>query len=415
LNQLSKSELIILKILSAFNRLVQFTLTAMEIFSDRPLNSHPHLAIFSSNKIGNFVVITPLLRGLKEKYPDATLDFFGSEITKDFEINCPYIDWRFSLDRNNPHFLEEIANAVSQRRQIAGDYDLAINCDENSEINLVMATAIRPKYIVGGALSPNFRSKIVPNKEKISKLSLEKDWNSQKFLQRNKNLITSNYIAEIFCRIAYVKTDYFKLEIPQSAPDFNVPDILISTAATRPAKMWPANYWQRVINWCQERNLTVGLLGNKPNIQQQLYHANNIETDILNHTRAIDLRGKTSLTQLAGALSQAKACITVDTGTLHIAAAVGCFTVAIFGNHITGDGASPIRLWSPRSPQVQIALSQYKCTICEENHFKNKSCSLENHLCMKNVSPQTVIDRLDDFFKFSTKSNLIDAIADGPK
>ncbi|MGF1486632.1 MAG: glycosyltransferase family 9 protein [Prochloraceae cyanobacterium] len=366
----------------------------MEIFSNQTLRSRPHIAIFSSTKIGNFVITTPLLRGLKEKYPDCILDFFGSEITKDFEKNCPYIDWRFSLYNSSLDFLENLTHAVKQRRQIAGDYDLAINCDQFSEINLVTITALRPKYVVGAVLSPDFRLKIDPNNHPVQKILNEKDWNSQEFLQRNKNILKSNYIAEIFCRIAYVETDYFKLELPQSSPNFTVPDILISTTATRPAKMWPANYWKQVITWCRTQNLTVGLLGNTPKIQQQLYYADNIETDILNDTDAIDLRGKTSLTQLAGALAKAKACLTIDTGTLHIAAAVGCPTVAIFGNNINGSGASPIRLWSPRTPEITIAFSQYNCTICEDNHFKNKSCAIENHPCMKYLTPQTAIDLL---------------------
>ena len=371
----------------------------MEIFSNQPLPLAPHIAIFSSTKIGNFVIITPLLRGLKEKYPNCTIDFFGSEITKDFEIHSPNIDWRFSLYTDSPDFLENLSSSVRLRRKIAGDYDLAINCDEFSEINLVILTALRPKYVVGAALSQDFRLKINTNNDPVQKILSDKDWNSLEFLQRNKNLLNSNYIAEIFCRIAYVETDYFKLTLPSSNPNFTVPDILISVTATRPAKMWPVNYWKQVINWCKTENLTVGLLGSTPKIQQQLYYADNIESDILNNTSAIDLRGKTTLTELAGALKQAKACITIDTGTLHIAAAVGCPTVAIFGNNINGNGVSPIRLWSPRLPWVQVVFSDYKCDRCQENYFKNKFCYLDNHPCMTYLPPQKAIDRLINCLK----------------
>ena len=134
----------------------------MELFYDQSLRSAPHLAVFSSSKVGNFVVTTPLLRGLKAKYPDCTLDFFGSDITQDFEIHCPYIDWRFSLYSDRPDFLETLAAAIRQRRQQAGGYDLAINCDEFSEINLVVVTAIRPTYISGAGLSSDFGRKLDP-------------------------------------------------------------------------------------------------------------------------------------------------------------------------------------------------------------------------------------------------------------
>ena len=45
----------------------------MQRFTDQPLGARPHLAVFGSDKVGNFVLTTPLLRGLKEKYPGATL------------------------------------------------------------------------------------------------------------------------------------------------------------------------------------------------------------------------------------------------------------------------------------------------------------------------------------------------------
>ena len=40
----------------------------MQVFVDQSLRPHPHIAVFGSSKVGNYVVTTPLLRGLKEKY-----------------------------------------------------------------------------------------------------------------------------------------------------------------------------------------------------------------------------------------------------------------------------------------------------------------------------------------------------------
>ena len=366
----------------------------MQLFSNQPLRSKPHIAILSSSKIGNFVVITPLLRGLKEKYPHSTIDFFGSEMTKDLEMNCPYINWRFSLYDNDPDFLINLAQAVKQRSELAGSYDLAINCDEYSEINLVLITAIRPTYFVGGALSPDFRLKLDTSHDPVQKILEDSDWNSPAFLQRHRAIVNSNYISEIFCRIAYVETDFFKLELPSKPPNFPVPDILISVTATRPAKMWSIDYWKQVINWCESQELTVGLVGNSPKIQKKLYYSDGIEEELIAQTSLIDLRGKTSLVELAGAFRRAKASIVLDSGPLHISAAVGCPTVAIFGNDIDGHGASPIRLWAPNLPHVKIAMSDFKCQKCEDNLFKNKSCLVENHPCMTHLLPQTVIKHL---------------------
>ena len=101
---------------------------------------------------------------------------------------------------------------------------------------------------------------------------------------------------------------------------------------------------------------------------------------MLAQSALIDLRGKTTLPQLAGAFRQAKACLVSDSAPLHIATAVGCPTVAIFGNDLDEDGASLIRLWAPRQPHVVLALSNYKCILCETQQFKNENCLLDHHL-----------------------------------
>ena len=75
---------------------------------------------------------------------------------------------------------------------------------------------------------------------------------------------------------------------------------------------------------------------------------------LLAQTQLIDLRGRTSLSQLAGACQKTRAVLSVDAGPLHIAAAVGTPTLAIVGNDAEGVGASPIRLWMPRCEMLSI-------------------------------------------------------------
>src|SRR5436190_23924589 len=123
----------------------------MERFDDQPLRLRPHIAVFSGDKPGNFVVTTPLLRGLHEKYPGCVVAFFGGEITRDFEEACPYIAARCSLYGGAPdEFLGRLGAFLAERRAAAGPYSLAINCDEFSELNVVVVTAVAPRYIAGG-------------------------------------------------------------------------------------------------------------------------------------------------------------------------------------------------------------------------------------------------------------------------
>lgn len=367
----------------------------MERFRDQPLEERPHIAVFGSDKVGNFVVTTPLLRGLKEKYPGCTLDFFGGETTRDLEERCPHIDARFSLYGARPDYLGELHGFVAGRREEHGPYALAINCDEFSELNLVVVAAVQPHYLVGGALQTDFRRKLPAGDEPIDHMLRDQGWNDADFPARYAGLIGSNYLAEIFCRMAYVETDFFKIELACDPPPFAVPDVLLHMTATRSAKQWLPAYWRELIGWCAGRGLSVGVVGNKPQIERARYHASGWEELLLRETPLIDLRGETRLTELAGAFQRSRAAVVVDAGPMHIAAAVGCPTVCVFGNDADGDGASPVRLWAPRSPNALVARTPVKCTVCVEQRFKNEACLVEGHPCMRGLTPDLVIGALE--------------------
>ncbi len=367
----------------------------MERFTDQPLDPRPHIGVFGSDKVGNFVVTTPLLRGLKEKYPGCTLDFFGGETTRDLEEACPYVDARFALYGAREDYLGELTTFVNERRAAHGVYDLAINCDEFSELNLVVVAAVAPRYLVGSSLQPDFRRRMPPGDDIRNQLLHDLSWNSADTLARYDGLLTSNYLAEIFCRLAYVETDFFKTEIVSTPPPFDVPDVLLHMTATRSAKQWLPEYWRALIAWCDEHDLSVGVVGSKPQIERARYHAGGWEDELLQVTSLRDLRGETRLTELAGAFQQARAAVVVDAGPMHIAAAVGCPTVCVFGNDADGDGASPVRLWAPRSPNAFVVQTPTKCTVCVEQRFKNNACLVNGHPCMRDLRPEIVIAALE--------------------
>jgi ADP-heptose:LPS heptosyltransferase len=367
----------------------------MERFTDQPLGPRPHLAVFGSDKVGNFVLTTPLLRGLKQKYPGATLDFFGGETTGDLEAGCAYVDARFSLYGERAEYLAELHAFVAARRRAAGDYDLAINCDEFSELNLVVVAAVAPRYLIGASLQPDFRRKLPPGNAIRDRMLRDTDWNNAAFLQRYGDLLGSNYLAEIFCTMAFVETDFARTEVATAAPPFEVPDVLMHMTTTRSAKQWLPEYWRVLIDWCAGRGLSAGLIGGKPQVERERYHAGDWEELLLHETGLIDLRGETALPQLAGAFAHARAAVVVDAGPMHIAAAVGCPTICIFGNDADGDGASPINLWAPRAPNAYIVRTPAKCTVCVENRFKNEACLVAGHPCMRELRPEVVIEALE--------------------
>ena len=93
-----------------------------------------------------------------------------------------------------------------------------------------------------------------------------------------------NYLAELFCKIAYVETDFYHTEVASVPPPFDVPDVLLHMSTTRSAKQWLPEYWREIIGWCARRGLSVGLIGGKPQVERERYHAE----VALGHTFGVD-------------------------------------------------------------------------------------------------------------------------------
>ena len=378
-------------------------------YDGRDLGTHPHIAVLGSCKVGNFVVTLPLLRLLRRKYPNAQIDFWGTEATRDFEIALcgegQLLNWRISWDQpgesvNQQGRLQAIAAAATKRQRDSGELDLVINCDGFNPLTQTLCSWLDPQWVAGSSLRADGRTPLACGDAAAEQRFLkDQDWDSENFLKRYSNTFTSNYIAELLCRMAYLEPTQKDLEyinLPWIDPPFITPPILIHTTTTRSAKIWPIDQWKHVLDWCFSQGHQVGLVGAPPKKQQDEYHAGDGEEQLLAEfpNTVIDLRGKTNLIQLAGACKKARAVVSVDAGPMHVAAAVGTPTLAVVGNDEEAVGASPIRLWQPRSPVLERTVSNTTCRLCSDNRFKNDDCIAEEHLCMLGVSANQAIEWL---------------------
>ena len=228
----------------------------------------------------------PLLRLLRRRYPDSQIDFWGSEATADFEKalcgkNQP-LNWRISWDQSHdPKIqgrsqLEQMASAAAQRRKEAGPLDLAINCDGFNPLTQTLTSWLQPIWVAGGSLRADGRAPLQWGYLPQQRFLADQDWDSPAFLSRYAQHFNSNYIAELLCRIAFLEPNAEDLRnpaLPWEEPPFKIPALLIHTTTTRAAKIWPLEGWSKVLQWCEEQSLTVGLVGAAPARQRLDYHS----------------------------------------------------------------------------------------------------------------------------------------------
>lgn len=368
----------------------------MQRYSGESLGVSPHIVVLGSCKVGNFVVSTPVLQGLRQRFPDAVLGFIGSNVTADFERAMSDLDWRCSWDDDGEDSGLSLQQQLKQQRQCHGPVALAVNLDGFNPVTCALVPWLKPRFVAGGSLSSNLRSAMPWGDDPRQSFLADSDWDSPGFLQRYAGIFTSNYIAELFSQLAYVadSVDCTQITLPSRPPSFVVPDVLIHCTTARSAKIWPFVRWAAVVRQIDAWGWSVGLVGSPPAAQREAYNAGEGEDWLLSNTPLKDLRGRTSLIELAGACRQARAVVSVDAGPLHIAAAVGTPTLAVVGNDAEGVGASPVRLWMPRVSNCTRTSSAHSCERCSEERFRNDDCLVDGHPCMMGVESNQVIDWL---------------------
>ena len=365
----------------------------MRRYAGEDLENSPHIVVLGSCKVGNFAVSTPVLSGLKSRFPGSIIGFIGSDVTADFEQAHPCIDWRLSWDHVGSNSLMHLAEGLDAVLQAHGPVVLAINLDGFNPVTQVLVSYLNPYYVAGGALNQNRRRRLPWGDLPAQAFLADPYWDSPGFLERYTQVFRTQYIAELFAQMAWVADhcDPAAIALPSVAPTFKVPDVLVHCTTARAAKIWPFESWRTVIDFLVDANYSVGLVGAQPRQQQQAYNSGDGEDWLLQVTQLRDLRGRTSLIELAGACREARAVVSVDAGPLHIAAAMGVPTLAVVGNDLDGYGASPIRLWMPRSANAERTVADHTCLRCAEECFSNDACLEERHHCMLSVAPDQVI------------------------
>lgn len=116
------------------------------------------------------------------------------------------------------------------------------------------------------------------------------------------------------------------------------PFLVVHPWTSNPVKQWPLDRYRRLIQEIVERlHMQVVLVGGQEERQRV--------TEVLSPGGLVaDLVGRVTLKQLAALLQHARALVSNDSGPMHLAAALGTPTIALFG---TKDAASGPRRWGP--------------------------------------------------------------------
>lgn len=315
--------------------------------------------------IGDIVLSTPLIKKLRDAYPEAEITYLTTPIGASILRNNPYLNHIIEYDKRKEHKGIRGLWAIGKKLRVEA-YNMVITPHRylrSSILTWLTGAPIRKGYDNAGA-SFLYTEKIHydKNKHEVEKLL--------SFVKKGKK---KRYEIELFPSEFEVK------KVDELLKKAKKDIVVIAPGSKWFTKKWPLEYFQELVKKLEEDGkVTVVIVGGK-------------EERLLNlqlSSGSIDLRGMTTLLELAEVIRRAKVVVTNDSSPIHIASAFPNVKIlAIFGPTVKELGFFP---WSKNSEVLQVEdLSCRPCSLhggnsCPKNHFK----------CMLDIKPEMVLNRI---------------------
>ena len=335
-----------------------------------------NILIRATNWVGDAVMTLPALEAVRENFPSASITVLARPWVAPVFENHPAVNNILIYSRHNG-----IKKNISEFFHLAGiirknRYDLAILFQNAFEAALLTYLG-RVKYRLG--FDSDGRGFLLTHKVKRSREIFEVH-QVEYYLSILK---AAGLKAESRNPIIYLsKKDLAEAAKLLESKGIRKGDFILGIspgAIFGNAKRWPVERFAEISDWASERwGAKVIILGSRK------------EKDIGNkmagimRNKAADFCGNTSLGEAMGLIAGCSFFVTNDSGLMHVAAALGVPTLAIFGStdHVaTG----------PRGSKTRIIRHDIACSPCLK-----PECPTDFE-CMLSIGPEEVWEEMEKF------------------
>lgn len=311
-------------------------------------------AFLQTAAIGDTVLSSAVVQDFKKAFPDSRVIFFTGASNYETARLIPGIDAVVRLPVKNP-----IA-AIKQIRE-AGPFDLWIDFGPWPRLNAIFTYFARAALTVGFKTDRQYRHYaydiVVPH----SSLKHELD----------------NYRALLQCIGISDTTSAPALAVDGATDKAKRIVIHMFPGGSRSyLKEWPDDRWIELINKFVEENYLVALTGAGVNRDK----ANAVRERVTRKERVTVVAGDLDLRRTAELLRSSQLVISVDTGIMHMASALGCDLVSLHGP------TQPKR-WGPLHSRSRSLHPAIDCSPCISLGFESRC---QDPKCMVQISVQEV-------------------------
>lgn len=320
--------------------------------------------------IGDIVLSTPLIKKIKDTYPDSDITY----------VTTPSGE---AILKNNPHLNNIIVyDKRGEHKGISGVWQLGKRL-RYENFNMVITPH---RYLRSSILSWLSRSPIRKGYDIASGSCL--------FTEKIKYDRTKHEIEKLLSFVAPENKKRYEIELYPGEKEKMKGDnlwkenlledkkvVVLAPGSKWFTKQWPVEYFNKLAESLKKlSNARLIVVGGKDEINLPIEKEN-----------IIDMRGKTSLLELADILSRADVVVTNDSSPIHIASAFKKPRIfALFGPTIEKFGFFP---WSLNSKVFQV--DGLKCRPC--GIHGGKSCPEKHFKCMRDILPEEVFNEIKEY------------------
>ena len=320
--------------------------------------------------IGDIVLSTPLIKKIKDTYPDSDITY----------VTTPSGE---AILKNNPHLNNIIVyDKRGEHKGISGVWQLGKRL-RYENFNMVITPH---RYLRSSILSWLSRSPI--------RKGYDIAFGSCLFTEKIKYDRTKHEVEKLLSFVAPENKKRYEIELYPGEKEKMKGDnlwkenlledkkvVVLAPGSKWFTKQWPVEYFNKLAESLKKlSNVRLIVVGGKDEINLPIEKEN-----------IIDMRGKTSLLELADILSRADVVVTNDSSPIHIASAFKKPRIfALFGPTIEKFGFFP---WSLNSKVFQV--DGLKCRPC--GIHGGKSCPEKHFKCMRDILPEEVFNEIKEY------------------
>jgi len=320
------------------------------------------IGILTVPAIGDIILLNGFLRDIKKFNRDVKIILFVTDEVREIAEIMGSYDEIENIELFNP------LRAIKTLR--SHPVDVFIDTAQWTRLNAIFTFFSKSKYKIGFKTKGQCKHFIYDFAAEHSNLTHEL-YNYKK-LSFSKEIKAESLPKIEFNHETQIKKDQVVIHI-------------MSGGYLSELKRWPDKNWRRIIDYLLGSQYDIYFTGSASDHK----HLEALLTNYKDNIRLHNVAGKYSLRETAILLMGSLLVISVDTGIMHLASALGCNLISLHGP------TAPTR-WGPLNSNSKAIQSDYPEAPCLYLGFEY-NCKDRTGECMKRITSETVISEIQEF------------------